>query len=75
MPEFEHPLLSQGRYRLLALTPQRHDGNAAITGYAIASLGGDRLHVAPTLSQARAWLQEQLRLDALMQPLPVRRRR
>ena len=75
MPEFEHPILSQGRYRLLALTLQPHDASGAITGYAIATLGGDRLHVEPTLSQARAWLEQQLRLDAPPHPPPARRRR
>ena len=75
MPEFEHPVLSQGRYRLLALTPQPHDASGAITGYAIATLGGDRLRVESTLSQARAWFEQQLRLDAPPHPSPARRRR
>ena len=75
MPEFEHPILSQGRYRLLALTLQPHDASGAITAYAIATLGGDRLHVEPTLSQARAWLEQQLRLDAPPRPPPGRQRR
>jgi len=74
MAEFEHPLLIQGRYRLLALTPRPHTDTDAITGFAVTTLGGDRLHVAPTLSQARAWLHEQLRQDALVHPPPVRRR-
>jgi hypothetical protein len=75
MSQFEHPILTQGRYRLLALTPQPHDDNGAITGYAIATLGGDRLRVEPTLSQARAWLEQQLRLDAPPCPPPARQRR
>jgi hypothetical protein len=75
MAEFEHPILSQGRYRLLALTPQPDDADDAITGYAVATLAGDRLRVVPTLPQARAWLQEQLRLDALVHSPPARRRR
>ena len=74
MRDFEHPILSQGRYRLLALTEQPQDACEAITGYAIATLGGDRLRVEATLSQARAWLQEQERLDARAHPPPRPRR-
>ena len=75
MQDFELPILSQGRYRLLALTEQTHDACEAISGYAIATLGGDRLRVEATLSQARAWLQELERLDADAHPPPLRRRR
>jgi hypothetical protein len=75
MREFEHPILSQGRYRLLALTAQPHYDCEAITGYAIATLGGDRLRMEATLPQARAWLQELLRRDALLHRPPLRPRR
>ena len=57
MDEFEHPILSKGRYRLLALTSQPQYACDAITGYAVATLAGDRLRVEATLSQARAWLE------------------
>jgi hypothetical protein len=75
MDDFEHPILSQGRYRLLALARHPHATADDITGYAVATLAGDRLRVEATLAQARAWLDEQLRQDALMHPPPARVRR
>jgi hypothetical protein len=75
MDDFEHPILSHGGYRLLALSTQPHYACDAITGYAVATLAGDRLRVEATLSQARAWLEEQLRRDARTRPPPAGMRR
>jgi len=75
MDEFEHPILSHGRYRLVALSNQPQYASDAITGYAVATLAGDRLRVEATLSQAHAWLEQQLRQDALVHPPPARAHR
>lgn len=75
MDDFEHPILSHGCYRLVALSTQPHYSCDAITGYAVTTAAGDRLRVEATQSQAHAWLQEQLRQDAVVHPPPARMRR
>jgi hypothetical protein len=72
---FEQLVLSHGRYRLLALSSQPHAACDAVTGYAVDTLAGDRLRVEATLSQARAWLDAQLRQDAITHRPPARVRR
>ena len=75
MDDYEHLILSEGRYRLLALTPHADFDASRIAGYAVATLAGDRLHVEPTLSQARAWLDERLHHERPVHPPPGRVRR
>jgi hypothetical protein len=75
MDAFEHVVLSRGRYRLLALSSQPHSTCDAITGYAVDTLAGDRVRVEATLPLARAWLEAQVRREALVHPPPARLRR
>jgi hypothetical protein len=56
MDEFQHLVLGNGRYRLLARSHRPQYAADAIFGYTVTTLAGDRLRDEPTLGRALAWM-------------------
>lgn len=77
MDGFQHLILSNGHYRLLALTSRPQYAADAVFGYTVETLAGDRVRDEPTLAMARAWMDERIAQECapLMIPAPERIRR
>ena len=75
-PVWSHPLPGNGRYRVLALSPDPHYSAGNVIGY-VVTLAGDRVHEEPTLALALAWVQQRIaqerRMDGDSAGLPARR--
>ncbi len=74
MTEYSHPILSRGRYRLVALTPEAEYDLAKVTGYAVLSPAGARLRCEPNLEDARLWVDRLIEQESMQRvaPAPVR---
>ena len=75
MTEYSHPLFSNGRYRVAALTLEEEYDPERVFAYAVMNSAGARLRHELTLDHAKAWVATLIKEDdcATLGP-PVRTR-
>jgi hypothetical protein len=58
--EYQHHLLTRGKYQIVALTPDAQFEDDDIYAYAVMSSSGVKLRQELTLSDARNWLDDRM---------------
>lgn len=76
--EYDHTLLSKGRYRIVTVIEKQENDEDRIIGYAVLASSGSRLRYGLTLDDAKAWMEKLIRDEeperdpAPAQPRPKR---
>lgn len=56
--EYSHPMLTRGRYQVVALSTEQVYDPGDTSGYAVLNSAGAKLRHELTLDEARAWLDK-----------------
>ncbi len=66
-----HPILTKGKYQVVALTAEQEYSPEDAATYAVMVMSGARLHYSLTLDEAKCWMEKLLQEDALSLPEPT----
>jgi glutaredoxin-related protein len=77
--EYSYPILSKGRYQVVALTSNEEYDPDDVDAYAVVTTSGARIRQVLTLDDARSWMEQLAEAEgigqpALQQPKPRPRR-